>query len=356
MSTSPIPNLMEIAITDITPNPRQPRQEFDRAALQELAASIQAHGIQQPLVVEPNTQGYHLIAGERRWRAAQIAQLPTVLCLVRRDIVDDRQHLELALIENVQREDLSPAEEARAYQQLHDEFQLTDEQIGQRVGKARVTITNIRNLTKLPTKVQTMIGSKSDQLPLRYARSLVPIAKAVPEKKLVEAAQKIVQASAESETGGWRQDLEEIIDDLVGKLTVEVDHNHWKLDWPAQPLTATDPEGTFDMPACQGCPFFLETVRRCANPRCHAAKLAAWTKLELERVSQKFKIPVVAQGESFTVIDIRWEIASTIAAWLKKPPAHLRLTGPVEFKGSTWEHKNKLGSAVGSSRPRILPP
>lgn len=346
MTTSPVLDMVEIAVTDITPNPRQPRQAFDPAALQELAASIQAHGLQQPLIVEPNGQGYHLIAGERRWRAAQIAGLTAVPCLVRRDIVDDRQRLELALIENVQREDLSPAEEARAYQQLHAEFHLTDEQIARQVGKARVTITNTRNLTKLPAKVQTLIGSGSDQLPMRYARSLVPIAKAVPEKKLVEAAQSIIQATTDTEAEGWQQDPEAVIDDLVGKLTVEVQRDLWKLDWPAQPIATTDQAGTLEMPACKDCPFFLETVRRCANLRCHAAKLSAWTALELERVSQKFKIPVVAPGESFTVIDIRWDLSATINAWLKKPPAHLRLTGPVEFKGSLWEHKHKLGSAV----------
>lgn len=129
--------LVNIAVTAIRPNPQQPRQAFDPAALQELADSIREHGVLQPLIVEPdiNPKYFVLLAGERRWRAAQLAGLADVPCLVRQDGQGDQYRLELALVENVQREDLAPAEEARAYQQLHA-LGLSDEAIGQRVAKA----------------------------------------------------------------------------------------------------------------------------------------------------------------------------------------------------------------------------
>jgi ParB family chromosome partitioning protein len=130
-------------------NPDQPRRHFDEEALQELASSIREHGIIQPLVVTPSKDGYQIVAGERRWRAAQIAQLEKVPVIIR--TLSEQHKLELALIENLQRRDLNPLETATAYLKLHTQFNLTYEEIGHRVGgKAVSTISNILRLLHLP--------------------------------------------------------------------------------------------------------------------------------------------------------------------------------------------------------------
>jgi ParB family chromosome partitioning protein len=148
------PGVRSVEVGSIRQNPRQPRTHFEEAALADLAASIREHGIIQPLIVSEPTPGeYELIAGERRWRAAQRAGLEQVPVLVRE--TTSQQLLELALIENVQRADLNPLEEAQAYQSLKDEFQLTDDQIAARLGiTSRVTITNTRRLLRLPDEAK----------------------------------------------------------------------------------------------------------------------------------------------------------------------------------------------------------
>lgn len=151
----------EVPVSSIRQNPRQPRTSFDEAALDELAASIREHGIIQPLIVSERAHGsYELVAGERRWRAAQRAGVEQVPVIVRE--TTPQQLLELALIENVQRADLNPLEEAHAYQELKREFGLSDDQIAQRVGKNnRVTVTNTRRLLKLPRDAQEAILKNS---------------------------------------------------------------------------------------------------------------------------------------------------------------------------------------------------
>jgi ParB family chromosome partitioning protein len=151
--------VLTVPVEQIVPNPRQPRTHFEPDALAELAASIKEHGIIQPLLVSRNdspvpgeSSGYTLIAGERRWQASKLAGLVEVPVIVRQ--ASDQQRLELALIENVQRADLSALEEAHAYRQLSDDFQLSHEQIATRVGKSRVAVTNTLRLLKLPDGVQ----------------------------------------------------------------------------------------------------------------------------------------------------------------------------------------------------------
>jgi len=146
------PGVNEVAIDSIVPNPRQPRQTLDPEALQELATSIREQGLVQPLVVTEAEEGYQLLVGERRWRAARLAGLDVVPVVVRD--VTPQQMLELALVENLQREDLNPLETASAYQQLVDEFGLTQQQVADKVGKNRVTVTNTLRLLKLPTQVK----------------------------------------------------------------------------------------------------------------------------------------------------------------------------------------------------------
>jgi ParB family transcriptional regulator, chromosome partitioning protein len=146
---SPEDRIEKIAVTALQPSPYQPRKHFDETALHELAASLKRHGVVQPLVVTPEAGGkYTLIAGERRWRAAQLADLPTVPAIVRsRKAVEQ---LELALIENVQRVDLSPLEQAFSIQQLHDQFSLSYDEIAKRLGKAPSTVNNHVRLLQLP--------------------------------------------------------------------------------------------------------------------------------------------------------------------------------------------------------------
>lgn len=142
-----------VPLTQISRNPKQPRRYFEHGAMEELVSSVKAHGILEPLIVTRTPDGrYELVAGERRARAAQIAGLEAVPCLVRS--ATDQQKLELALIENLQREDLNPIEEARAYEQLMEEFGLTQEEVAAKVGKSRPQIANIVRLLGLPDEIQ----------------------------------------------------------------------------------------------------------------------------------------------------------------------------------------------------------
>jgi ParB family transcriptional regulator, chromosome partitioning protein len=166
------PGLAEIPISQIQPNPFQPRKTFNEASIEELARSVRQHGIVQPLVVTRAGDKYKLIAGERRFRAAQKAGLTTVPALIK-EMMQEGDALQIALIENIQREDLNPIEEALAYHQLHDDFQLTQEEISQRVGKERSTVANFLRLLKLPDPVKKLLAS--GQLSMGHARALLAI-------------------------------------------------------------------------------------------------------------------------------------------------------------------------------------
>lgn len=158
------------SISSISPNRNQPRTHFEPGALQELAESIKLHGVLQPLVVRPLREGaYELIAGERRLRAAQLAGLKEVPILIRS--ADPKASLEMALIENIQREDIAPLECARAYQSLAHEFGLTQEAIAERVGKSRVAITNTLRLLRLPQRV--IAALESNVITEGHARALL---------------------------------------------------------------------------------------------------------------------------------------------------------------------------------------
>lgn len=146
----------EVEVSRIEPNPFQPRREFREAELAELAASIREHGILQPLVLRRAGAGYQLVAGERRWRAAKLLGLSRVPAVVRE--LDDRRMLELALIENLQRADLNPLEEAAAYRRLIDDFQLTQEAVAQAVGKSRPYVANALRLLTLEPEVRQLLA------------------------------------------------------------------------------------------------------------------------------------------------------------------------------------------------------
>ena len=164
------PALVEIPVRDLVPNPHQPRVHFDEELLNDLSASIKEIGVLQPLLVRRLTDGtYQLIAGERRWRAAQRAGLVTVPAVVKE--TDDISSVEQALVENLHRQDLSPLEEASAYQQLLDDFQLTHDDVAKRVGKSRSAVTNTLRLLNLPPAVQALLAD--GRLSAGHAKALL---------------------------------------------------------------------------------------------------------------------------------------------------------------------------------------
>lgn len=163
------PGVLEIPVSAIRPNPLQPRRQFSQEGLAQLAASLKTHGLLQPIVVAPAEGGYVLIAGERRWRAAQLAGLSKVPAVVHQ-AEGDADRLALALIENLQREDLTPIEEARAFLHLRTELGLSQEEIAERVGKDRSTVANALRLLSLPLSVQAMVDAGT--LSAGHARAL----------------------------------------------------------------------------------------------------------------------------------------------------------------------------------------
>jgi ParB family chromosome partitioning protein len=177
------PGLSQVPIEQIQPNPYQPRRTFNEASIDELARSVREHGIVQPLVVTRAGDKYKLIAGERRFRAAQKAGLTTVPVVVK-DALKSGDALQLALVENIQREDLNPMEEANAYHQLHDEFGMTQEEIAKRVGKERSTVANFLRLLRLPAAVKELLAS--GQLSMGHARALLSIEGAKKQEALAE--------------------------------------------------------------------------------------------------------------------------------------------------------------------------
>ncbi|HEY3571043.1 MAG TPA: ParB/RepB/Spo0J family partition protein [Thermoanaerobaculia bacterium] len=161
-----------LPVDSLHPNRFQPRTYFDEAAIEDLVASVRAQGIIQPLVVTPEGEGYAIIAGERRWRAARKAGLAAVPVVIRQ-VADDRELLELALVENLQRSDLNPIEEAEAYAALQEKFGLSQEEVANRVGKARTTVTNALRLLRLPDEVLDLL--REGRLTAGQARPLLAI-------------------------------------------------------------------------------------------------------------------------------------------------------------------------------------
>ncbi len=163
-------DLQDIAIASLKPGVYQPRKDMSPEALEELSASIQSQGIIQPIVVRPLDMGeYEIIAGERRWRAAKQAGLKRVPCLIK--AVEDRAAIAMALIENIQREDLNAIEEAQALERLQDEFKLTHQQVAEVIGKSRTTVSNLLRLNQLTDVVKALVETK--QLEMGHARALL---------------------------------------------------------------------------------------------------------------------------------------------------------------------------------------
>jgi ParB family chromosome partitioning protein len=181
--------VLEVSVTDIIPNPRQPRTVMDAGALAELSASIREHGLIQPLIVTrarpTDRAAYQLIAGERRWRAAQMAGLAVVPVVVKE--ATPQQSLELALVENIQRADLNPLEEAEAFQALISDFGLSQQEVADRVGKSRVAVANVVRLLRLPEKVKALLAQGA--LTEGHARALLGLEE---DEPIIRAAEQVV--------------------------------------------------------------------------------------------------------------------------------------------------------------------
>jgi len=174
----------ELPLGDITPNPFQPRKTFDSASLDELKASIAEYGVLVPIIVRRRNDGYELVAGERRWRACAALRRPTIPAIVRAS--DDRQTLELAIVENLQRENLNPLEEAAGFAHLIEEYDLTQEDVARRLGKSRPAIANTLRLLALPDEIKAMLAH--GRLSAGHARALL----AAPEADRTALAQRAV--------------------------------------------------------------------------------------------------------------------------------------------------------------------
>ena len=177
--------IIEVDISELRPNPYQPRKVFDDEALNELADSIKEHGVFQPIIIKKSIKGYEIIAGERRVRASKIAGLEKIPAIIRN--LSDEQMMEIALLENLQRENLNVIEEAKAYELMLNSLSLTQEELAKKVGKSRSHITNILGLLKLPEDVQNLV--MDDELTMGHARALSKLSSA---DEIKEMAKEIV--------------------------------------------------------------------------------------------------------------------------------------------------------------------
>ena len=215
--STPKEEIVEIDISELRPNPYQPRKEFDPEKLTELAVSIKEHGIIQPIIVKKSVKGYEIIAGERRYRASKLAGLDKVPAIVRP--FTDEQMAEISLLENIQRENLNPIEEALAYKQLLEKSHMTHENLSTKVGKSRSYITNVIGLLRLPSEVQELVSK--GKISMGHARTL---SKLESDEEIIRLAHKI------DEENITVRDVEEISskEEKKVKITKKVDNNDYK--------------------------------------------------------------------------------------------------------------------------------
>ena len=232
---APAQTELELKVSEIEPNRDQPRKAFDEAQLEELADSIQKYGVLQPLLVQKRGESYEIIAGERRWRAAKLAGLKTVPVVIRE--YSPQQAMEIALIENVQREDLNPIEEALAYQRLMQEFSLKQEEIAERVSKNRTTITNCMRLLNLAPEVQQMLIER--RITSGHARALlavtdpsqqIDLAKKVEQERMsVREVEKAVKLLGKEKKEKKKTPVDEELKETVIKVTDYTETNNARL-------------------------------------------------------------------------------------------------------------------------------
>ena len=226
-NTESATGLKDIPVNSIDPNPNQPRVHFDEASLAELTASISAIGVLQPILVRPEgSDRYQLIAGERRWRAASRAGLQMIPAIVR--VTDDVSSVEQALVENLHRQDLTPLEEAAAYQQLLEDFNMTHEQVASKVGKSRSAITNALRLLGLPPSIQSLLAD--GRLSAGHAKALL----GTPDRSLQE------QLAKRAVEMGWTvRGIEEAVRDIQSPSTTSGTGNTGKTSGKSAASTGT---------------------------------------------------------------------------------------------------------------------
>jgi ParB family chromosome partitioning protein len=200
--------IIDISIDDLRANPYQPRKNFDETALNELASSIKEHGVFQPIIVKKSIKGYEIIAGERRYRASKIAGMKTIPAIIK-DFSDDEM-MQIALLENLQRENLTAIEEAKAYKDIIDSMKITQDELAKKVGKSRSHITNMLGLLKLPVSVQDMI--LYNKLSMGHARVL---SKLENQNQIEELADKVIEENLSV------RDLEELASSSEFKRVVK---------------------------------------------------------------------------------------------------------------------------------------
>ncbi len=222
-----------VPLDRIVPNPLQPRKRFNEADLEELAASILEHGVVQPVVVRPAGGGYELVVGERRWRACQKAGLSAIPAIIKD--ASDPESLEVALIENLHREDLNGIEEANAYLQLMEEFDLTQEELSQKVGKSRSAVANSLRLLQLPLEVQATVVA--DEISAGHARALLGlqgdafqmallsriIEEGLSVRQVEELVRKRLLAMAEGGAVETRREKPQMMDELAQRIAARLD-------------------------------------------------------------------------------------------------------------------------------------
>ncbi len=224
------PSEVKLKINQIEPNREQPRKKFDEQALEELADSIRQFGILQPLIVQEKEKYYEIIAGERRWRAAKLVGLKEIPVVIRK--MSEQEMVEISLIENIQRENLNPIEEAAAYKRLLEEFHLTQEEIAERVAKSRTAVTNSMRLLKLDERVQQMVVD--EMLSTGHARALLAVEdpelqfqtanKIYNERLSVREVEKLVKNIGKEKSSKKEKDLQQeaVFQDLEEKMKVSL--------------------------------------------------------------------------------------------------------------------------------------
>lgn len=215
---------LEINVDEIKPNPYQPRKQFDEKKLQELADSIAIHGVFTPILVKKSIQGYELIAGERRLRASKLANQKTIPAIL--VDFDDEAMMEIALLENVQREDLNAIEEAQGYQKIIEKLNMTQEQLAKRIGKSREHVTNMLRLLKLPSEIQKMV--LEGQLSMGHVRALLGVEneedmillakQAIKEKLSVRKVEQLVKTLSQPKVKKKTEEKDPVYEELSHRL------------------------------------------------------------------------------------------------------------------------------------------
>jgi ParB family chromosome partitioning protein len=255
--------LQEIPTASIRPNPQQPREHFDEESLAALAESIREVGVLQPVLVRAGGDGFELIAGERRWRAARRIGLQTIPAIVR--TADDASMLQQAIIENVQREELNPLEEAAAYQQLIEDFSLTHDDVAVRVGKSRTTITNTLRLLQLPPSIQRHLKERA--LRMGHARALL----GTPDRAFQEQLAKRAVAEELS------------VREVEEAIRLRDDSSPSSTSTPSSRATKLRPPGLLELEELLG--DYLETrVKITMSPRRGRVEIEFATLEDLERI------------------------------------------------------------------------